>query len=98
MTAALESAEMKDSEFDMPIVIIKAIDNDKLESVLRRLEQHKPVTCFGATIRAGIRSVIIDRASPHPCVHNHSRALMENAKEYRVWLAENGALLDEPKE
>ncbi len=76
---------------DMPIIF--TIDSEKIESALRKLESHEPLTVFGVQVRAGVRAVLKDK----PCkVAN--RCLIDTADEYRSWLTENDALLNDPGE
>lgn len=71
----------------MPIKIQKTITYRPLESVLRAVEQHKPITCLGVAVRHEVRRVL----EPSYCKH------IDTAEEYEGWLNDHGVLLEEPK-
>jgi hypothetical protein len=92
-------------DLEMPIVL--TIDNDKIETALRKLEAHEPLTLFGVQVRAGVRAVLgnkpcpvrknCDRVSAR-CAAGTDHCIIDTADEYKSWLDKNNALLNDPEE
>jgi hypothetical protein len=89
----------------MPIIL--TIDSEKIESALRKLEAHEPLTVFGVQVRAGVRAVLNDQPCPARancrrvdarCAAGTSHCVIDTAEQYKSWLSENNALLNDPEE
>jgi hypothetical protein len=71
----------------MSVVIYKKIENDLLERTLHKIEEYRPITCFGASLRHEIK-----RSLKWPrCRHS------DTAEEYENYLSDHGVLLEDPR-
>lgn len=71
----------------MSVVIYKKIDNNLLERTLQKIEDYKPITCFGTSLRHEIK-----RSTKWPSCKQSG-----TAEEYENYLSDHGVLLEDPR-